>query len=105
MFVTSTLTLNADINVSGLGFKGANWDLEDELYEGDCSNTNPNLYDDFYYGMSPVLAGRKGEGITSVLFNSLRGKGRNINGGGGGNGKLSGGGGGGNYNLWRKGWG
>ncbi|MDX2430349.1 MAG: gliding motility-associated C-terminal domain-containing protein [Bacteroides sp.] len=97
LFVTTTLTLNADINVTGRGFKGANWDVLDELYQGDCSSTNPSLYDSLYYQMNPVYAGRKGEAITTTLFETLRGKGRNINGGGGGNGKLSGGGGGANY--------
>ena len=97
MFVTTTLTLNADINVTGRGFRGANWDVLDALYQGACSSTNPSLYDSLYYQMNPVYAGRKGEGITTTLFETMRGKGRNINGGGGGNGKLSGGGGGANY--------
>jgi len=99
MFVTTILSLNADINVSGLGFRGANSEALDDLYEGACSYTDTDLYDSLYYEMNPVLAGRKGEAITTTLFKSMRGKGRNINGGGGGNGKLSGGGGGGNYRV------
>ncbi len=67
MFVSTTLTLNADIDVSGLGFRGANWDGDDDLYQGVCSHTDP-IYDSLYYPMSPVLAGKKGEAITTVLF-------------------------------------
>jgi len=93
MFVSTSLRLGADIDVSGLGFQGAD---EDALYEGACSSADTALYSDLNYAMDNVLAGKKGEGISSTLFTMLRGKGRNINGGGGGNGKLSGGGGGSN---------
>ena len=99
MFVNRSLKLNADINVTGLGFRGANQDGPDDPYEGTCSNIDTVLYGGLFYPMSPVLAGRKGEGITDSSFDLLRGKGKNINGGGGGNGRLSGGGGGGNVSA------
>ncbi len=100
MFVTNVLKLGADINVSGLGFRGG---VEDVDYQGVCSFEDPGSYSSLYYPPSPVLAGRKGEGITETLFTLMRGKGYNINGGGGGNGKLSGGGGGANYSVGGKG--
>ncbi len=55
MFVTTKLTLNADINVTGKGFRGANWDAVDAVYEGACSSTDPDLYDSLFYQMNPVL--------------------------------------------------
>ncbi len=96
MFVTTTLTLSDDIDVSGKGFRGA---VEDRNYNGLCSSTNTVLYDSAFYltDHPQIKAGKKGEGVTDTLFAYQRGRARNINGGGGGNGKLSGGGGGSNY--------
>ncbi|MGW8317092.1 MAG: hypothetical protein ACWGNV_15955, partial [Bacteroidales bacterium] len=91
-----TLALDADIDLSKKGFRGAS---DSMIADGQCSVTNPTLYDDYYYltGGPVVRAGLKGEGISLTTFgDSLRGRGRNINGGGGGNAKLSGGGGGSN---------
>ncbi len=96
LFVTTTLTLSDDIDVSGKGFRGAE---EDRDYNGSCSSSDTVLYDSaFYHADHPnIKAGLKGESVTDTLFAYTRGKARNINGGGGGNGKLSGGGGGSNY--------
>lgn len=95
MFVHGTLKLEADIDVSGKGFKGASEELIALL---ECSAVNPSLYDSIIYQESSnELAGLKGEGTTNALNMFTRGKARNINGGGGGNGKFSGGGGGSNY--------
>ena len=103
LMVDETLTFNADIDVSGRGFKGGS--AYDTPYpdDGPCSfddidNTNNPDYPDSY-----LFAGYKGEGsVTKVYFDSndpgsnLKGYGRTWNGGGGGNGKWSGGGGGAN---------
>jgi len=96
MFVSTTLTLNADIDVTGQGFRGAS---ESASYTPLCSSTNPPLYDSAFYQLSgtTIRAGIKGEGISNANFQLLRGRARNINGGGGGNGLFSGGGGGSNY--------
>jgi len=95
-FVSGTLRLEADIDVTGLGFRGASEPGDEFL---DCSSINPSLYDStFYHQSSATLAGLKGEGTTNTTNEFMRGMARNINGGGGGNGKFSGGGGGSNYN-------
>lgn len=96
LIVGSTLTLDADIDVSGLGLKGG----AAVAGTGECSilgtlnNTYPDSFDN---------AGYKGEGIAvhdmdgNLLFpDHAKGEGPNYTGGGGGNGKYSGGGGGGN---------
>ncbi|MEN8228496.1 MAG: gliding motility-associated C-terminal domain-containing protein [Bacteroidota bacterium] len=102
LFVQRTLTLSADINVSGKGFRGASESL---IYNGDCASSDPVEFDKYFYltGGTPVRAGLKGEGITLTTFDQMRGKARNINGGGGGNARLSGGGGGSNHNAGGKG--
>jgi len=99
LFVSNTLVLNADIDVSARGLLGGSADQGD----GVCSETDPDLYDDYYYDASSQRAGNKGEGIVSFIdgvgsYNSAyqKGRGRLYNGGGGGNGRYSGGGGGGN---------
>jgi len=104
LFVQRTLELNADINVSGKGFRGAD-PSPDPPYIAGCAIDDPVAFDStFYRTDGPVIrAGRKGEGATSTAFNLLRGKGKNVNGGGGGNGRLSGGGGGSNWNFGGKG--
>ena len=88
--VRDTVTLNADIDVSGKGFIG-----------GNGVHANPpvfNCYENqFYYPSSAVdLAAGKGEGIALVSNAKLNGKGKCANGGGGGNSHNSGGGGGSN---------
>jgi gliding motility-associated-like protein len=96
LMVDETLTLNGNIDVSGLGFNGGK--AYTEAYTGPCSfigSDGTNLAD--YPGTSN-LAGYKGEGaILKSHFDAYpKGYGRAWNGGGGGNGKWSGGGGGGN---------
>lgn len=99
LFVSNTLVLNADINVSAKGFRGGS----DDQGDGVCSDTDPALYDDYFYDVSSQRSGRKGEGIASFIdgvgpYGSayLKGRGKLLNGGGGGNAQYSGGGGGGN---------
>lgn len=84
--VKGTLDLQANIDVTGKGFRGgasANNDIRP------CNN------DDFYYS-SPADGGEKGEGISSISVAKIYGKGKLANAGGGGNSDNGGGGGGGN---------
>lgn len=97
-FVGRTLKLNADIDLSGKGFKGA----KDTVGDGICTNLLPANLQEFY-PYSYMNAGLKGEGAAihtnsgTLLFPSAaKGLGPNWTGGGGGNGRYSGGGGGGN---------
>ena len=87
--VKDTDTLNADIDVTGKGFRGGN--------TSNTGNAVLSCYQDAYYLDSASLASsRKGEGITNVGTDKLNGRGHLANGGGGGNGHNSGGGGGSN---------
>ena len=87
--VQNTLTLNNPIDVSGKGFKG-----------GIGFNTNASVLscnlNEYSYPISNQLSGLKGESITTISDNKIRGKGKLAGGGGGGLGHNSGGGGGGN---------
>ncbi len=95
MIVGNTLTLNADIDVSNMGFNGG-LPVNDD---GSCGNT------DYFYDIASLKAGFKGEGAVSYSFpgtvpignNFSKGRGSMFQGGGGGNAKHSGGGGGANY--------
>ncbi len=85
-----TINLNADIDVSGKGFKGGiGYNPQDVTL--DCFQNNYN-----YPGVFNNNAGQKGESITSISQNIMCGKGSPAGGGGGGLGHNSGGGGGGN---------
>lgn len=100
MIVGRTLTLNANINVSGKGFRGGTADL----VAGACVSDGWNGAGLNAYPYLTNAAGIKGEGIAShiedgslLLFaDHARGYGNVLNAGGGGNGKFGGGGGGGN---------
>ncbi|MEP7169768.1 MAG: hypothetical protein ABI855_10405, partial [Bacteroidota bacterium] len=85
--VSGTLTLNANINVNGLGFRGG--------------SASPNYYSAWYsaycFGSSPGRGGRKGEGIVAYFTNKEYGRGAQANGGGGGTDINTAGAGGGNY--------
>ncbi len=105
-----TLSLNADIDVTGKGLKGG------EITEGQgiCISTDLK-WDKFYYSAGTDSSGNKGEGLAvkvnkydgppylPVYPGFVKGKGANFNGGGGGNGRFSGGGGGSNYGAGGKG--
>ena len=99
-----TLSLNANIDVSGKGFKGG----AVAIGKGICSSTDAVKLDEYAYSAFSDSSGFKGEGLTvrvnagalpypSVYPLYAKGKGANFTGGGGGNGKYSGGGGGSNY--------
>lgn len=85
MEVTGTLTLNADIDASGHGFRGAG------------GNNDPacTSFSGYKCELADGCGGRKGEGVF-VLDNFILGKGAPANGGGGGNDSDAGGGGGSN---------
>ena len=87
--VQNTLTLNADINVTGKGFRGGVG-----YNPGNGSLTcNQNSYN---YPTNTLFAAQKGESIATISNNIICGKGNPAGGGGGGLGHNSGGGGGGN---------
>ncbi len=101
MIVSGTLTLDADINVSGKGLIGGVPFTGDGL----CLNTNTLLYDKYAYPYTYTNSGYKGEShvsraylafddIPAIYPDFAKGKGANFTGGGGGNGRFSGGGGG-----------
>ncbi|MEO6539347.1 MAG: PKD domain-containing protein, partial [Ferruginibacter sp.] len=90
--VLNTLTLNADLDVSGKGFSGG----IDPVSIPSVFNCNENQY---YYPPNPDLASGKGEGIGMVSSARSFGKGALANGGGGGNSHNSGGAGGGNISA------
>ncbi|MGZ4053948.1 MAG: gliding motility-associated C-terminal domain-containing protein, partial [Bacteroidia bacterium] len=90
MEVSGTLTLNANIDVSGKGFRGG---IACANPDGGCGSGYP----DYYYPVSSGFGAEKGEGITAISSSKNGGRGALGNGGGGGNKHNSGGGGGGNY--------
>lgn len=95
---TSSITLNADINVVGQGFEGGtliNWAIPP--YNCSFAVNVTDYYMPFPASGSYNTAGRKGEGIAAYITGEEYGRGKLANGAGGGNNANSGGGGGGNY--------
>jgi hypothetical protein len=82
--VTGTLTLNDNISMNGMGFRGGNFSTP----AGNCSVTT--------YRTNSTTLGYKGEGIAVEPNGNINGRGALANGGGGGNGHNAGGGGGSN---------
>jgi hypothetical protein len=100
LIVGTKLTLNANINVKGMGFKGG----DGVIGLGNCIESGTGL-DNFSYGNSWTNSGLKGESLVSKAYLSssiqnpifpdyAKGYGANFTGGGGGSGRFSGGGGG-----------
>jgi hypothetical protein len=87
------VTLNANIDVNGLGFRGGN-PTNPGTNSTTCYDSQTSTY---YYALSSIYAGEKGEGATKYITGKESGRGKNLNGGGGGQSHNSGGGGGGNY--------
>ncbi|MCF8245135.1 MAG: PKD domain-containing protein [Saprospiraceae bacterium] len=86
----TNLNLQASIDVSGTGFRGA----QQVEVVSDCSFfTNA---DAFSYSTTNWRGSPKGEGIANLVQDKEHGRGAQANGGGGGNDHNSGGGGGGN---------
>jgi Secretion system C-terminal sorting domain len=98
--VTGTLTLNADIDASGTGFKG-----------GALINMNGSCFffgaTKYFYSASDATnsenGAKKGEGIAAYILSKEFGRGKQANGGGGSNTQNSGGGGGSNLGAGGKG--
>ena len=92
LFANDTIYLEADIDVNGKGFEGA----DPVLSNGVCASEDSLYFYHYLYPESSDSVGRKGEGI--VNSNSLYSKGISSwgNGGGGGNARFTGGGGGSN---------
>ena len=97
LMVSDTLFLNANINVTGKGFKGAVPKGYSDLGSIACSATDTSLYKSYYFNIlaDTVMAGLKGESVSVNDSAYIKGRGRWANGGGGGNGRYTGGGGGG----------
>ncbi|WP_211236768.1 T9SS type A sorting domain-containing protein [Sporocytophaga myxococcoides] len=87
---TGDVTMNANIDVSGMGFRGGACSLSG----GDCVlfQSGP-----FYIAGPSVKSGLKGEGVAEFTAGMEAGRGKQLNGGGGGNELNSGGAGGANY--------
>jgi len=88
----SVATLNADIDVSGNGFRGA------ALFNGSLVNCLGDTSNYVLNSGAPSSA-HKGEGIVNYVAARADGKGANANGGGAGHDCNGGGAGGGNYGL------
>jgi len=89
--ISGQLLMNANIDVSGLGFRGG----------ATQTATNNNCtwlfqQNDYFYDFGNWRGAAKGEGIAPIILDKEFGKGPQANGGGGGNDHNSGGGGGAN---------
>ncbi|MCB9299352.1 MAG: PKD domain-containing protein [Lewinellaceae bacterium] len=90
-FTVGQLILEADIDVSGKGFRGGSAVLD---YTGDCNFLSN--YSNYAYDENSIRGAKKGEGISAAPASRNRGRGAQANGGGGGNDHNAGGGGGAN---------
>ena len=88
--VETVLTLNADINADGAGFRGGQVNVVDS----DCNSLFNQ--DNYFYEAGNWRGSQKGEGIAEEIVDKEWGRGPLANGGGGGNDHNAGGGGGGN---------
>ncbi len=96
--VSGTLTMQADLDVSGKGFRGG---IAEITTTNNCSwLVSINGY---AYGPNDWRGAAKGEGIADFAASQQTGRGAQANGGGGGNDHNSGGGGGGNVSAGGKG--
>lgn len=100
MEVSGTLTLNADIDVSGQGFTGGSRNTAGS--NTGCNNRRTYLSAS-YDATNDQHHAQKGESIADYTDNSITGleygRGAMLNGGGGGNSHNGGGGGGSNYTI------
>ena len=105
LFVTNTLTLEANIDLSAAGFRGGE-PVTLPSPGNICASTDLSAYEEFSFPEGSDKAGRKGEGPVSYYLDGVtniplgndfvQGRGRMGAGGGGGNGLFAGGGGGSN---------
>ncbi|MDT0540937.1 hypothetical protein [Croceitalea sp. P059] len=89
IFFANNVSLNANIDVQGLGFRGG----------AVSANNSTRNQGGYYYQAGTGNAGYKGEGIAEVITTKETGRGAQAIGGGGGNAHNNGGGGGANYGL------
>jgi gliding motility-associated-like protein len=97
LFVSGTITMYADIDISGKGFRGGNISNNPD---GNCGTGSPDFFYPLSQGNVPQWnsgGAEKGEGIAVLHNDKMAGKGKLANGGGGGNKHNYGGGGGSNY--------
>jgi gliding motility-associated-like protein len=93
MIGMETIALQADIDVTGKGFRGGQ--AENDYPLGGCQEPTYKIIN--FLESATGFAGFKGEGILEVSYQYKKGAANALNGGGGGNGLFSGGGGGSNY--------
>jgi PKD repeat protein len=94
IWVDQTLSLNANIQADGTGFRGGNPLINDG---NDC--TWLVNQDNYFYGIDNWRGARKGEGIATFINGKEAGRGAQATGGGGGNDHNAGGGGGANLST------
>lgn len=94
LIADSTLFLNADVDVTGKGFRGA---MPSFSTLNSCSSESPDFQRYFYSEAAWDTAGKKGEGIFRFDPGYSRGRGKSATGGGGGHTFFAAGGGGSNY--------
>ena len=92
--VANDLTFNADINITGDGFRGGTSVSNTNNCTGAFNNANQ-----YFYSFGNWRGAQKGEGIAIKIMDKQNGRGAQANGGGGGNDHNSGGGGGGNVSA------
>ncbi|MFN8417458.1 MAG: T9SS type A sorting domain-containing protein [Cytophagaceae bacterium] len=85
---SGTVTLNANINANGIGFRGGDFSLD---------NDNCNFITTTYASANTSQVSQKGEGIYNIPANQNFGLAKITNGGGGGSYHNAGGGGGSNW--------
>lgn len=85
---SGTVTLNANINANGIGFRGGDRSQND---------ANCNFFTNTYASAISTQVSQKGEGVYGVPATQNYGLAKNTNGGGGGNLHNAGGGGGSNW--------
>jgi gliding motility-associated-like protein len=105
VIVTNTLKLEANIDLSAIGFRGGE-PVTLPSPGNICASSDPTAYEGLSFPEGSDKAGRKGEGPVSYYLDGVtniplendfvQGRGRLGTGGGGGNGLFAGGGGGSN---------
>ncbi|MFO7939276.1 MAG: hypothetical protein R6U66_05945, partial [Bacteroidales bacterium] len=94
LLVHDTLFLEASINASGIGFRGAEPVVSSTTIR--CAADDPAFFGRMLFSETETNeVGRKGESVIVTQLANSKGMGRWANAGGGGNGRFAGGGGGG----------
>ncbi len=91
LIANGTLTFSADIDATGIGFRGAA-----TVVNTPCLTGSPTGFDGYVSTIMEDKAGKKGEGIAADGDDRYA-RGASANGGGGGNDRQTGGGGGSSY--------